>query len=75
MTIHLTGSMWPDGSLPARTVEKHRLFLPAAVAFKQLINPTAGVTGGNFRNLHVEIPEISVFNAQEPEKARRVVLY
>ncbi len=64
MTIDLTGSSGPtEGPLncgKAQTISACR------VAFKQLINPTAGVTGGNFRNLHVEIPEISVFNAQEP---------
>ncbi|RBM06301.1 hydantoinase B/oxoprolinase family protein [Streptomyces sp. PT12] len=36
------------------------------VAFKELINPEAPVTGGNFRNLRVVIPDGSVFDAREP---------
>lgn len=64
LTIDLTGSSGPtEGPLncgKAQTISACR------VAFKQLINPTQGVTGGNFRNLHVVIPDESIFNAKEP---------
>lgn len=36
------------------------------VAFKELVNPDAPVTGGSFRNLTVHVPEGSVFDAHEP---------
>lgn len=36
------------------------------VAFKHLIGPRAPVTGGNFKTMDIEVPERSIFSAEEP---------
>jgi N-methylhydantoinase B len=64
MTIDLTGSS-PQvrGSVNcgiAQTISACR------VAFKMLVNPNGGVTGGTFQCLKVVVPEGSVVSAQEP---------
>lgn len=64
LTVDLTGSSpatpGPVNSGRVQAVSACR------VAFKELINPDAPVTGGNFRNLSVVIPDGSVFDAREP---------
>ncbi|WP_017728848.1 hydantoinase B/oxoprolinase family protein [Halalkalibacterium ligniniphilum] len=64
ITIDLTGSSKQRVGMTncglAQTISACR------VAFKQLINPEAPVTGGNFKTLEVVVPEKTIFSAQEP---------
>lgn len=64
MTIDLTGSSpQVKGCVNcghAQTISACR------VAYKMLVNPQSGVTGGSFRWLNVVVPEGSIFSAQEP---------
>lgn len=64
MTVDLAGSspMRPGPVNSGRV----QAVSAARVAFKELVHPDAPVTGGSFRNLHVRVPERSVFDAREP---------
>ncbi|RMB82650.1 hydantoinase B/oxoprolinase family protein [Streptomyces shenzhenensis] len=64
ITVDLTGSS-PATPGPVNS-GRVQAISACRVAFKELINPEAPVTGGNFRNLSVVIPEGSVFDAHEP---------
>ena len=64
MTVDLSESSGPtQGSLNCGIAQA---ISGCRVAFKELINPEVDVTGGNFKNLHVVVPESSIFNAKEP---------
>ena len=64
MTVDLAGSAdqtrGPVNCGLAQTISAVR------VAFKLLVNPQRPVDGGNFKTLTVEVPEGSIFHAQEP---------
>jgi len=64
IAVDLTGSSGPtEGPV---NCGKAQAISACRVAFKELINPEIEVTGGNFRNLEVIVPENSLFDAQEP---------
>ena len=64
ITIDLTGSSQQVRGMTncglAQTISACR------VAFKELINPDAPVTGGNFKTLNVVVPKGTIFSAEEP---------
>ncbi len=65
MKIDLTGSAkTAKGAINcgvAQTVSACR------VAFKQLIDPESPISGGTFRNLRIDVPEKTIFAAEEPD--------
>lgn len=64
MIVDLEGSSGPTrGPINSGTVQA---VSAAKLAFKEIVGPDRPVTGGNFRNLEVRVPEVSIFNAQEP---------
>jgi N-methylhydantoinase B len=64
MTIDLTGSSGPTrGPINSGTAQA---ISACRLAFKELVNSDQPVTGGNFQNMRVLVPEVSIFNAKEP---------
>ncbi len=64
MIVDLAGSSGPTrGPINSGSVQA---VSACRLAFKELVNSDKPVTGGNFRNLTVRVPEVSIFNAQEP---------
>lgn len=64
VVIDLDGSSGPTrGPINSGTVQA---MSACRLAFKELINSELPVTGGNFANLEVRVPEHSIFNAHEP---------
>jgi N-methylhydantoinase B len=73
VTVTIAGDRFDvdlTGSSPQRRgpVNSGRIQAVSAcrLAFKELVNPNAEVTGGSFRNLGVTVPAGSVFDAREP---------
>jgi N-methylhydantoinase B len=64
ITVDLEGSSGPTrGPINSGSVQA---ISAAKLAFKELVNSEQPVTGGNFENLTVKVPDVSIFNAQEP---------
>lgn len=62
--IDLEGSSGPvKGPINCGSVQTISLL---RLAYKTMINPERAITGGSFTTLEVKIPEVSLFNAQEP---------